>query len=61
MRELKNICLHFGLSPQSEKITLIQHIKLYLSTGKIAKQEKIPAISKAKPKTFYPLSSNSYA
>lgn len=55
IRELKNMCLHFGLPTQSEKIKLIEIIKIYLTTGKITKQEEIPAISKAKPRTLYPL------
>lgn len=53
--ELKNMCLHFGLSTQNEKIKLIQSIELYLTTGKIAPQQQIPVISKAKPRTTYPL------
>lgn len=55
MSELKNICLHFKLPTQSEKIKLIESIKVYLTTGSITEQEQIPAISKAKPKTTYPL------
>ena len=56
MRELKKICLHFGLATQSEKIKLIESIELYLTTGKIAPQPQIPAVSKAKARTVYPLS-----
>ena len=51
MRELKNICLHFGLPAESEKIKLIESIELYLSTGKIALREQIPAISKESEQT----------
>ncbi|MBV8661281.1 MAG: hypothetical protein JO129_04005 [Candidatus Dependentiae bacterium] len=53
MRELKNICLHFGLPTQSEKIKLIESIELYVTTGKITQKEQIPTISKAKTKTIY--------
>jgi hypothetical protein len=55
MHELKTICIHFGLPTQHEKIKLIENIKVYLTTGKIAAQNEIPAISKAKSKTIYPL------
>ena len=55
MRELKSICLHFGLPTKSEKIKLIENIELYLTTGKITLQEQIPTASKAKPRTTYPL------
>ena len=55
MRELKTICLHFKLPTQAEKMKLIKSIELYLTTGKIAKQEKIPAISTSQLKTVYPL------
>ena len=55
MRELKNLCAHFALPTQGEKIKLIESIELYVTTRKIAVKEQIPAISKAQPKTTYPL------
>lgn len=55
MRELKTICLHFGLPTSNEKITLIEYIKQYVTTGQIASVQQIPAISKARSKTVYPL------
>ena len=55
MRELKTICLHFKLPAQNEKITLIENITTYVTTGKKIAQKTIPAISKAHPKTIYPL------
>jgi hypothetical protein len=55
MRELKNLCLHFEIAPQGEKIKLIENIQIYLTTGEITEQKQIPAISKAVAKIDYPL------
>jgi len=55
MRELKQICQHFDLPTQGEKITLIENIKLYITTGKIRKIQEIPPQSKAQSQTIYPL------
>lgn len=55
MSELKNICINFKLQAQGEKIKLIESIETYLTTGKINSQISIPAISKAQPRTVYPL------
>jgi hypothetical protein len=55
MRELKTICVHFKIPTQGEKINLIGNIKIYLTNGKIAEIATIPAVSKAKPRTLYPL------
>lgn len=55
MRELKNICLHFNLPTQGEKIKLIEIIELYVTTGKIIAPKQMPAISKSQSKTIYPL------
>lgn len=56
--ELKNICIHFELPTQGEKIKLIENIQLYVTTGKIAIHKEIPASSKTQPKTIYPLAPN---
>jgi len=56
--ELKNICIHFELPTQGEKIKLIENIQLYVTTEKIAIHQEIPASSKAQPKTIYPLTPN---
>jgi len=56
--ELKNICIHFELPTQGEKIKLIENIQLYVTTGKIAIHQEIPASSKAQPKAIYPLAPN---
>ena len=55
MKELKDICKHFSLPAQGEKIKLIEYIQMYFATGKTAQIQEIPAISKAKSKVNYPL------
>lgn len=60
IRELKNICIHFGLSTKNEKIKLIENIQTYLSTGIKPQEKVIPAISKAQPKIKYPLALDTY-
>ncbi|MBP6869882.1 hypothetical protein KBC04_03305 [Candidatus Babeliales bacterium] len=55
MSELKKLCLYFAIPAQGEKIQLIEKIQLFLSTGKVAVVQEIPAISKARPNFFYPL------
>ncbi len=56
--ELKAICEYFDLPTKGEKIVLIENIKYYLLTGKKPEVKQIPAISRAKPHTLYPLAPN---
>ncbi len=53
--ELKNICKKLNIQPHGEKIDLIENVYQFITTGKTTKPPIIPNISKAQPKTLYPL------
>lgn len=55
MSELKDICIQYGLPAEGKKVNRIERIIHYLKTGNILKMPAIPEVSKAKPKTSYPL------
>lgn len=55
MSEIKNFCYNHKISISGKKRDILDRIKHYLITGEILQPKKIPAISRAKNRTQYPL------
>ncbi len=55
MSEIKNFCYSHKISISGKKGEILDRIKHYRITGEILQPKKIPAISKAKDSTQYPL------
>ncbi|HLB93664.1 MAG TPA: DUF6434 domain-containing protein [Candidatus Babeliales bacterium] len=56
MAQLRALCLQLQIPDRGLKLVLIENILSYLTTGNIPKSTPIPATSKAKLGTTYPLS-----
>lgn len=55
MPELKQACLLLGLAPTGLKGQRIDRIKQFITTGSVLALPEIPLISRAQPRTEYPL------